>query len=151
MSILVHSYSFSRILDFTWFCLSSFFGSDNYPLLLSEVHPSFSFWFSNFLMLRITLFCVFLPRVKSIFHGGLPSVLLFLGPKSAPTAIGSDRDPERTGLSIKVSSMLLRFFSIKFPVDLFSLSSTLLHFFRLNCLPIFFSVSSMLLRFFCLV
>ena len=28
------------VLDFTWSCLPSFCGSDHYPILLSEIHPS---------------------------------------------------------------------------------------------------------------
>ena len=31
---------FSVVLDFTWSRLPSFCGSDHYPILLSEVHPS---------------------------------------------------------------------------------------------------------------
>ena len=32
--------SSSVVIDFTWSRLSSFFGSDHYPIRLSEVHPS---------------------------------------------------------------------------------------------------------------
>ena len=39
-SYVVLSFYSSVVLNFVWYRLSSFFGSDRYPILLSTVHPS---------------------------------------------------------------------------------------------------------------